>query len=183
MRIESKKYLYDIAHAAELAIGFVAGKSFADYEADPMLRSAVERQLEIVGEGLAQLAKTDTAVASRLANTSGSLPSGTFLFTATLKSISASSGTCWNSNCRSSYSSPAACSTSDSTAQTSRRSTARDDSDGDLVPAVRGIEFGDGDVEGGAEAVFQAADDLALVFERLRVLNAEFEGEVGDHLV
>jgi len=66
MRIESKKYLYDIAHAAELAIGFVAGKSFADYEADPMLCSAVERQLEIVGEALAQLAKTDPTVASKI---------------------------------------------------------------------------------------------------------------------
>jgi uncharacterized protein with HEPN domain len=66
MRIESKKYLYDIAHAAELAVGFVTGKSFADYEADPMLRSAVERQLEIVGEALAQLAKTDPTVASKI---------------------------------------------------------------------------------------------------------------------
>ena len=66
MRIESKKYLYDIAHAAELAVAFVAGKSLADYEADPMLRSAVERQLEIVGEALAQLAKTDPAVASKI---------------------------------------------------------------------------------------------------------------------
>ena len=66
MRIESKKYLYDIVHAAELAVGFVAGKSFTDYEADPMLRSAVERQLEIVGEALAQLAKTDPTVASEI---------------------------------------------------------------------------------------------------------------------
>ena len=55
MRIESKKYLYDIARAAKLALGFVADKSFADYNADIMLRSAVERQLEIVGEALAQL--------------------------------------------------------------------------------------------------------------------------------
>jgi uncharacterized protein with HEPN domain len=66
MRIESKKYLYDIARAAQLALGFVAGKSFADYGADPMLRSAVERQLEIVGEALAQLSRTDPAVASQI---------------------------------------------------------------------------------------------------------------------
>jgi len=66
MRIESKKYLYDIAHAAKLALGFIADKSFADYNADIMLRSAVERQLEIVGEALTQLARTDSATASQI---------------------------------------------------------------------------------------------------------------------
>jgi uncharacterized protein with HEPN domain len=66
MRIESKKYLYDIAHAAKLALGFIEGKSFADYSADIMLRSAVERQLEIVGEALAQLARTDSATGSQI---------------------------------------------------------------------------------------------------------------------
>src|SRR5271165_6526857 len=66
MRIESKKYLYDIARAAKQAVGFISGKTFADYSADPLLRSAVERQLEIVGEALAQLARTDLAVASQI---------------------------------------------------------------------------------------------------------------------
>ena len=31
------------------------------------------------------------------------------------------------------------------------------------------------------EMIFQAADYLALVFERLGVLDAKFEGEKGDH--
>lgn len=66
MRIESKKYLYDISRAAELALGFVAEKSYAEYSIDPMLRSAVERQLEIVGEALAQLARIDLATASQI---------------------------------------------------------------------------------------------------------------------
>ena len=66
MRIESKKYLYDIARAAALAMEFIAGKSFADYKSGTMLRSAVERQLEIVGEALAQLARTDPETASRI---------------------------------------------------------------------------------------------------------------------
>jgi uncharacterized protein with HEPN domain len=66
MRIESKKYLYDIVRAAKLALGFIKGKTFADYSADIMLRSAVERQLEIVGEALAQLARTDPAAASQI---------------------------------------------------------------------------------------------------------------------
>jgi len=50
MRLESKKYLYDIARAAASATAFIAGRNFADYTSDLMLRSAVERQLEIVGE-------------------------------------------------------------------------------------------------------------------------------------
>ena len=66
MRIESKKSLSDIARAARLALGFIVGKTFADYGADSMLRSAVERQLEIVGEALAQLARTDPATASQI---------------------------------------------------------------------------------------------------------------------
>ena len=66
MRLESKKYLYDIARAASLALDFVTGKSFADYSAEAMLRSAVERQLEIVGEALAQLARTDPVTASKI---------------------------------------------------------------------------------------------------------------------
>ena len=66
MRLESRKYLYDIARAAALAMEFIAGKSFADYTADAMLRSAVERQLEIVGEALARLAKADSATAAKI---------------------------------------------------------------------------------------------------------------------
>jgi len=48
MRLETKKYLYDIARAAGLAMEFTAGKTFADYSSDVLLRSAVERQLESV---------------------------------------------------------------------------------------------------------------------------------------
>jgi uncharacterized protein with HEPN domain len=42
---------------------FLANQTLADYRQDPMVRSAVERQLEIIGEALAQLARRfpDTA--------------------------------------------------------------------------------------------------------------------------
>jgi len=65
MRLESKKYLYDIAAAARLTTEFIQGKSYSDYRNDAMLRSAVERQLAIAGEALIQLARTDPATASR----------------------------------------------------------------------------------------------------------------------
>ncbi|MYB77494.1 MAG: DUF86 domain-containing protein [Chloroflexi bacterium] len=49
------KYLRDILDAARLAVSFVDGKSFADYESDILIRSAVERQLTILCEAMSQL--------------------------------------------------------------------------------------------------------------------------------
>ena len=59
MRLEAKKYLFDMRHAAALLAQFTAGKNFADYAADAMLSAAVEREFEIIGEALGQLAKLD----------------------------------------------------------------------------------------------------------------------------
>lgn len=66
MRLEVKKSLYDIQQAAGLLGEFTTGKRFDDYERDPMLRAAVERQFEIIGEALARLARIDEAVAARI---------------------------------------------------------------------------------------------------------------------
>jgi uncharacterized protein with HEPN domain len=66
MEIESKKYLYDILRAAQLLTEFTSGKNVGDYIHDPLLRSAVERQFEIAGEALAQLAKLDKELAARV---------------------------------------------------------------------------------------------------------------------
>lgn len=62
MRLEARKYLYDIQHAADLLMEFTTGKTFVDYERDAMLRAAVERQFEIIGEAITQLAKVDEKV-------------------------------------------------------------------------------------------------------------------------
>jgi uncharacterized protein with HEPN domain len=66
MRHEAKRYLYDVEQAAELITQFTAGKAFADYLKDPMLRAAVERKFEIIGEALVQLAKRDPRTAARI---------------------------------------------------------------------------------------------------------------------
>ena len=42
--------LLDMVQAAEAVGRFIAGKTQADYDADELLRSAVERQVEIIGE-------------------------------------------------------------------------------------------------------------------------------------
>lgn len=66
MRLEAKKYLYDIQQAASRIAEFTSGKRSDDYRGDAMLRSAVERQFEIIGEALAQLAKLDEALAAQI---------------------------------------------------------------------------------------------------------------------
>lgn len=43
-------YLWDMLEAARNVASMVDGKTFADYENDLVLRSAVERQVEILGE-------------------------------------------------------------------------------------------------------------------------------------
>jgi len=49
MRLEARKYLYDIDQALARLTRFVAGRTIDDYLADAMLRAAVERQFEIIG--------------------------------------------------------------------------------------------------------------------------------------
>jgi uncharacterized protein with HEPN domain len=66
MRLEAKKYLYDIQQAGERIAQFTAGKRLEDYRNDAMLRAAVERQFEIIGEALAQLIRLDDALAARI---------------------------------------------------------------------------------------------------------------------
>ena len=66
MRPESRKYLYDICHAAEMLTRFTEGKTFEDYSQDDMLRSAVERQFKVIGETLNQLPKIDVETASQI---------------------------------------------------------------------------------------------------------------------
>lgn len=44
------KHLDDALYAARLGLKFLAGRSLDDYRGDELLRSAVERQVEIVGE-------------------------------------------------------------------------------------------------------------------------------------
>ena len=50
-------WLYDMVVAAEKVRSFVAGRTFEECLADEMLRSAVERQVEIIGEAARRLTK------------------------------------------------------------------------------------------------------------------------------
>jgi uncharacterized protein with HEPN domain len=66
MSPEGKKYLEDIRAAAVLVQDFTRGRTFPDYKSDAMLRSAVERQFEIIGEALNRLRAIDPEAARGL---------------------------------------------------------------------------------------------------------------------
>ena len=52
MRRDPRAWLWDVHNGAELILAFTQDKSLDDYLCDVMLRSAVERQFEIIGEAL-----------------------------------------------------------------------------------------------------------------------------------
>lgn len=55
MPSDPRKLLYDVDMAAAAIREFCQDRSFQDYESDLMLRSACERQLEIIGEAMTRL--------------------------------------------------------------------------------------------------------------------------------
>jgi uncharacterized protein with HEPN domain len=65
LRRDPKSVLWDARDAATAIADMTAGKSFADFDSD-LLRSAVERQLEILGEALGQLARIDPMLAAKI---------------------------------------------------------------------------------------------------------------------
>ena len=68
-QLDIRKYLFDMNEACELLLQFTAGKTFPDYASDPMLRSAVKRQFEVIDEALAQALRLDPGLSSRITNT------------------------------------------------------------------------------------------------------------------
>jgi len=52
---DPRKLLYDITEGCAAIRQFCQGRKMEDYEADHMLRSACERQFEIIGEAMTRL--------------------------------------------------------------------------------------------------------------------------------
>lgn len=63
---EARAYLHDIERATILIGRFRHDKTFDDYLSDTLLRSGVERQLEIVGEAVSKLSRVDPSTAATL---------------------------------------------------------------------------------------------------------------------
>ena len=66
MEIEIRNHLWDIRDAAKFILDSTANCTFEQYEEDQLLRSAVERQFEIIGEATRRLADADQAIAEKI---------------------------------------------------------------------------------------------------------------------
>jgi uncharacterized protein with HEPN domain len=66
MKPTLKKRLLDALAACRAIQGFITDRAFADYERNLMLRSAVERQFEIIGEALNQAEMEDSELAAAI---------------------------------------------------------------------------------------------------------------------
>ena len=64
----SAKFVWDARHTGQRALRFTTGRRYDDYLDNELLRSAVERQLSIIGEAFAQVRRIDPAVADAIPN-------------------------------------------------------------------------------------------------------------------
>lgn len=66
MRRDVRAFLWDVREAADRIEEFPRNVDLDEYKSDAMVRSAVERQLEIIGEALNYLATLDPEMAARI---------------------------------------------------------------------------------------------------------------------
>ena len=63
METEIKKYLFDIRESIDSIEQYLGNKrDFNIYQADKMLRRAVEREFEIIGEAMSRIEKLDSTL-------------------------------------------------------------------------------------------------------------------------
>ena len=66
MQRDARAYLWDIEQAARSIQTFMDGLDIQAYERTEIVRAAVERKFEIIGESLNQLVKQDPVLGSRI---------------------------------------------------------------------------------------------------------------------
>ena len=67
-RHNPQKWLYDIQNCCEFLLTFTQDKSVVDYQHDRAFRSAVERELQIIGEAMLQLDNRFPEIAERISD-------------------------------------------------------------------------------------------------------------------
>lgn len=68
MKDEVLAHLHDIHHAGLAVKEFIVGRTFDDYLSDELLRSAIERKFEIMGEDLNRVGHEDLEVQQSIRN-------------------------------------------------------------------------------------------------------------------
>jgi uncharacterized protein with HEPN domain len=65
-RHSAEKYLYDIQNCCGFLLQFTQGKSVEDYKNDRAFRSALERELQIIGEAIMRLDREFPDIADKI---------------------------------------------------------------------------------------------------------------------
>ena len=63
---DPEKYLHDMLGSCRFLLDFTAGRTLEEYKSDRGFRSAVERELQIIGEALLMLEKVAPDLARRI---------------------------------------------------------------------------------------------------------------------
>lgn len=66
MKDEVLAHLHDVIQAARTIKEFIATRTFEDYASDELLRSAVERKFEIMGEALNRIRRDEPEVLTQI---------------------------------------------------------------------------------------------------------------------
>jgi uncharacterized protein with HEPN domain len=66
MQPKTPKLLEDIGDASRFILESVRGRSLGDFRADRLLRQAIERNFEIIGEAIRRLSQIDPETAARI---------------------------------------------------------------------------------------------------------------------
>jgi len=66
MERDPRVYLWDVQDAAADLIQFTAGLNFLEYQENKLVRAAVERKLEVIGQASNQLSKHSPELAQRI---------------------------------------------------------------------------------------------------------------------
>ncbi len=93
MERDARAFLWDVQQAATAVDQFIADLDAAGYEENALVRAAVERQFEIIGEALNQLSKFAPDIARRVSDLRQIVGFRNILIHAMRPSIMAASGT------------------------------------------------------------------------------------------
>jgi len=71
MTRDREAFLFDIHDSAAFLLEFTRNENFSRYQKDRAFKRVIERELQIIGEAMFQLAKLDPALAAKITESEG----------------------------------------------------------------------------------------------------------------